>query len=194
MTPTALVQWWTICVSGSFPPLLPVNIPDVPQLMPTVRLSPANIGDGSSTDNCSATETSPAINYSCADTTQMVADRFRRHQCSTINCSFNVVDNVLPCGKIASPKPSRPPSTPMPSTIDPNFKSNETAPTSHPSLSASPWLFDCQHEGIEHHHLDRHRQRNTASCTPPSKWPNLSQSEFDGYRPPKCAGWRWTVS
>ncbi len=61
---------------------------------------PADIGDGSSTDNCGApTETSPMQGYTCADigpqTVTLTADDGNGNT-NTVNCTFNVVDNIDP--------------------------------------------------------------------------------------------------
>ncbi len=60
---------------------------------------PANIGDGSSTDNCSVTETSPSQSYTCADlgvqTVTLTATDGSGNS-DTETCSFNVVDNEVP--------------------------------------------------------------------------------------------------
>lgn len=60
---------------------------------------PANIGDGSSTDNCSVIETSPSLSFSCTDigvqsVTLTATDG--SNNTSTASCSFNVVDNTDP--------------------------------------------------------------------------------------------------
>ncbi|NRB51757.1 MAG: HYR domain-containing protein [Saprospiraceae bacterium] len=63
---------------------------------------PANIGDGNSTDNCGAIETSPELNYTCDDlgiqTVTLTANDLSGG-ISTIDCSFNVVDNVGACNQ-----------------------------------------------------------------------------------------------
>ena len=61
---------------------------------------PANIGDGNSTDNCGSIETSPELNFTCDDlgiqTVTLTANDLSGG-ISTIDCSFNVVDNVGAC-------------------------------------------------------------------------------------------------
>ena len=59
---------------------------------------PANIGDGTSTDNCSVVETSPAASFTCANigvrTVTLTASDGANS--STVTCFFNVVDNMPP--------------------------------------------------------------------------------------------------
>ncbi len=76
----------------------PANIPDVELDANGNGTLPANIGDGSSTDNCSATETSPTASFTCADIgVQMVMlTASDGTNSSTANCTFNVVDNEAP--------------------------------------------------------------------------------------------------
>lgn len=61
---------------------------------------PANIGDGSSTDNCSAVETSPTVSFTCSDvgtqTVLLTATDPTGNQSGT-NCNFNVIDNLGFC-------------------------------------------------------------------------------------------------
>lgn len=63
---------------------------------------PANIGDGSSTDNCGTLETSPELTFTCADlgvqTVTLTANDLSGG-ISTVVCSFNVVDNVGACNQ-----------------------------------------------------------------------------------------------
>ncbi len=77
----------------------PASIPDVVLDASGNASLPANIGDGSSTDNCSATETTTALAFTCADigvqavTLTAVDPSGNTHSTS---CSFNVVDNTPP--------------------------------------------------------------------------------------------------
>ena len=80
----------------------PASIPDVVLDGSGNGTLPANIGDGSSTDNCSATEVSPSVSLTCSDVgTQMVTLTATDPSGGTnsINCSFNVVDNVGACNQ-----------------------------------------------------------------------------------------------
>ncbi|MCB9283440.1 MAG: HYR domain-containing protein [Lewinellaceae bacterium] len=77
----------------------PASIPDVVLDANGNATLPANIGDGSSTDNCSATETSPALSFSCADLgvqTVTLTATDPSGNTNTAPCSFNVVDNQTP--------------------------------------------------------------------------------------------------
>ncbi|NRB54162.1 MAG: HYR domain-containing protein, partial [Saprospiraceae bacterium] len=78
----------------------PSNIPDVELDVNGNGSLSANIGDGSSTDNCSATETSPALNFTCSDvglqTVLLTATDPAGNQ-NSISCSFTVVDNSNAC-------------------------------------------------------------------------------------------------
>ncbi len=79
--------------------ICPANIPDVELDANGNGTLPANIGDGSSTDNCAVTETSPAANFTCADigvqTVVLVVDDGNGNS-DTEDCYFNVVDNIAP--------------------------------------------------------------------------------------------------
>jgi len=78
-------------------PICPANIPDVVLGPNGFGSLPANIGDGSSTDNCSATETSPAMTFNCNAGTQMVTlTATDGTNTATVDCAFNVVDNQAP--------------------------------------------------------------------------------------------------
>ena len=60
---------------------------------------PPHIGDGSSTDNCGVTETSPALSFTCADLgvqTVTLTATDPSGNANTASCSFNVVDNQIP--------------------------------------------------------------------------------------------------
>ena len=78
----------------------PANIPDVQLDANGNGTLPANIGDGSSTDNCPVTETSPAMSLTCMDIgQQMVILTADDDNGNTDNdtCYFNVVDELYPC-------------------------------------------------------------------------------------------------
>ncbi len=77
----------------------PANIPDVLLDAMGVGSLPANIGDGSSTDNCSVTETSPSLSFTCADIgvqNVVLTATDASGNSSTATCSFNVVDGGAP--------------------------------------------------------------------------------------------------
>ncbi|MEZ4954404.1 MAG: hypothetical protein R2825_12625 [Saprospiraceae bacterium] len=78
-------------------------------------------------------------------------------------------------------------------TIDPNqLNENSTDACGIQSLSASPAVLDCQHEGTNTVTLTvTDNNGNTASCTPPSKWPNSYPQPTDGYRRKlrRCRRW-----
>ena len=76
----------------------PASIPDVVLDASGNGTLPANIGDGSSTDNCTPTETSPAMNFTCADlgSQTVILTANDGTNSVTASCSFNVVDNTTP--------------------------------------------------------------------------------------------------
>ena len=76
----------------------PASIPDVVLDASGNGTLPANIGDGSSTDNCSATETSPVMNFTCTDIGSQTVTLTASDGTNTnsTNCTFNVVDNSPP--------------------------------------------------------------------------------------------------
>ncbi len=82
--------------------ICPASIPDVVLDASGNGTLSANIGDGSSTDNCSATETSPSASFTCDDVgTQLVTLTATDPAggINTIDCSFNVVDNGGGCNQ-----------------------------------------------------------------------------------------------
>ena len=91
----------TLMVEDSETPVAvcPASIADVELDSGGNGTLPADIGDGSSTDNCTATESSLSSTYDCSDVgvqsvTLMVSDA--SGNTSSISCSFNVVDNIDP--------------------------------------------------------------------------------------------------
>ncbi len=78
----------------------PSNIPNVELDINGNGSLSANIGDGSSTDNCGVTETSPSLNFTCSDVGQqtvlLTATDPAGNQ-NSISCSFTVVDNFTAC-------------------------------------------------------------------------------------------------
>ncbi len=79
--------------------ICPTTIADVVLDANGTGTLPANIGDGSSTDNCAANESSPSANYTCADVgvqTVVLSVDDGNGNSDTETCSFNVVDNLDP--------------------------------------------------------------------------------------------------
>jgi hypothetical protein len=147
----------------------PASIPDVLLDAAGNGNLPANIGDGSSTDNCLATETSPAMSFTCADvgTQTVVLTASDGTNSSTINCSFNVVDNVFPAANCVSQTIQATLDANAQYTVDPSqLNENSTDACGILSLAASPAVLDCQHEGTNTVTLTvTDNNGNTASCT-----------------------------
>ncbi|MEZ4934054.1 MAG: putative metal-binding motif-containing protein [Saprospiraceae bacterium] len=135
-----------------------VPVAHCPASIPNVLLDangngtlPANIGDGSSTDNCSVVETSPAMNFTCADVgaRTVVLTASDGTNSSMINCTFNVVDNVAPAANCTTQTIMVTLNANAEYTIDPNMlNENSTDACGIQSLSASPSTLGCQQEGL----------------------------------------------
>ena len=129
-----------------------------PSPMPVVLIGtngtgflPANIGNGSSTDNCNLVETSPARSFTCNDTgphsvTLTASDG---KNSSAAICFFNVVDQVAPTAKCTTQIISANFNADGGYTIDPNNLNNGSSDICGiSSLSAIPASFNCQNEGL----------------------------------------------
>ncbi|MEZ4955854.1 MAG: HYR domain-containing protein [Saprospiraceae bacterium] len=128
----------------------PVSIPDVVLDASGNGTLPANIGDGSSTDNCSVTETSPAISYTCIDvgpqTVTLKADD--GVYSSTTTCTFNVVDNSLPTANCTTAVIAATLDVDGQYTVDPNEINNGSSDVcGGVTLSVAPSTLTCQDEG-----------------------------------------------
>ncbi|HFA50059.1 MAG TPA: T9SS type A sorting domain-containing protein [Bacteroidetes bacterium] len=160
----------TFNVVDNIPPSAncPANISDVALDANGNGTLPANIGDGSSTDNCSATETSPSANFNCADLGQqtVVLTASDGSQASTANCTFNVVDNIPPsanCQDVVISLNSDGNYTLAPSEVFLNGTDN--CGTVSPA-SVSPNSFSCQNEGANNVTLTADDGNgNIATCT-----------------------------
>jgi hypothetical protein len=155
----------------------PANIPNV-QLDENGNGSlPANIGDGSSTDNCTVLETSPELDFTCSDVgvQTVVLTASDGTNSSTANCSFNVVDNIAPAANCVSQTIQVSLNANAQYTLDPNqLDDNSTDACGIQSLSASPSILGCQHEGATTVTLTVTDQNgNTATCTA-----NVEVAEF----------------
>ena len=131
----------------------------------------ANIGDGSSSDNCSVmTEISPAVNITCTEIgvqlVMLVADDGNGNTDTTF-CSFNVVDNETPVAQCPDSIPdvildangngTLPVNIGDGSSTD-NCAANETSPS---------MLFTCDDIGVHSVVLtadDGHGNSDTATC------------------------------
>ncbi len=110
---------------------------------------PANIGDGSSTDNCSATETSPTVSFSCADVgvqTVTLTATDGSGNTDTATCSFNVVDSTPPVAQCQNFTTDLDPDGTynLPASQIDNGSSDNCGIS---SLSVSPSSFDCSNVG-----------------------------------------------
>jgi hypothetical protein len=149
--------------------ICPATIPDVALDANGNGTLPANIGDGSSTDNCTVLETSPALDFTCADvgSKMVVLTASDGTNSNTINCSFNVVDHVSPAANCVSQTIQVSLNANAQYTVDPNeLNENSTDACGIQSLSASPAILDCQHEGTNNITLNvTDANGNMASCT-----------------------------
>ncbi len=147
----------------------PANIPDVLLDANGNGSLPANIGDGSSTDNCSATETSPTASFTCADvgtqTVTLTADDGTAT--ATATCNFNVVDNTNPDAQCTTQTINATLDVNAQYTVDPNDLDNGSSDACGPlALTASPPLLDCGDEGANTVTLTvTDNNGNSSTCT-----------------------------
>ncbi len=149
----------------------PASIPDVELNASGSGILGANIGDGSSTDNCSATETSPQTSFTCTDiganTVTLTTDDGHGNTNST-SCSFNVVDNLDPtlaCQDITISLDSNGNTTITPAQVYDAANSSDNCGNVN-LVSISPNLFSCQQEGVNTVTLTANDSNgNTATCT-----------------------------
>ena len=147
-----------------------------PAPMPTVALGvdgngtlPANIGNGSSTDNCSSTETSPSMDFACGDIGphMVILTASDGTNSSTANCTFNVVDNVAPAANCTAQSVNAIFNANGGYTIDPDdLNDGSTDACGISALSATPATLNCQNEGPNTITLSvTDINSNTSTCT-----------------------------
>ena len=131
-------------------PICPASISDVLLGVDGNGALPANIGDGSSTDNCGVTETSPASSFTCADvgiqTVTLTASDGTNT--SSTACTFNVVDNVAPAANCTAQPIIADLDANGGYSINPNDLNDGSSDACGPlAFAASPSTLSCQNEG-----------------------------------------------
>ncbi len=186
----------TITVYDNIDPVAvcPANIADVVLDANGHGNLPENIGDGSSTDNCAATETSPGINLTCADygvqTVTLTVDDGHGNT-DEVSCSFNVIDNLAPnlvCQDITISLENNGEITIAPSQVYDAANSSDNCGTIN-LVSVAPNQFNCQQAGANAVTLtanDGHG--NTSICNATVTVNEFIQNVNIGPTPESCSG------